>query len=131
MTDYINDLLKQTDKLIKAMNDLERNHRLFPTIKFRLKKEAGEISDLILACRRSISFACDDPAYTAFYEQLEEMKETLMLYHKYVRVRGGLCSSDKYRIKRTLLRELINSLTAQKAALETVYSAHNNNSQEA
>ena len=54
--------------------------------------------------------------------ELEKYGELLKSYHSNVKVTGGLCSSDKYRIKRAFLLKFVEELKAAKADLATVAS---------
>ena len=110
MNEYYSDLLKDTDKLLLALRALEEGHN-FSTIKYKLNKEAGKIADLITSCRRSIQFLKDDDGFASMHAVLEEYAELLKSYHSDVSVTGGLCSSDKYRIKRKTLNALIAGIT--------------------
>ena len=110
MNGYYSDLLKDTDKLLLALRALEEGHN-FSTIKYKLNKEAGKIADLITSCRRSIQFLKDDDGFASMHDVLEEYAELLKSYHSNVSVTGGLCSSDKYRIKRKTLNALITGIT--------------------
>lgn len=116
MNEYFSDLIKDTDKLILALKALEAAHR-GSTIKYKLNKEAGRISDLITSCRRSIQFLKDDGAFSGMKELLDDYAELLKSYHSNVSVTGGLCSSDKYRIKRATLNALTASISEYRGRL--------------
>ena len=122
MSEYIGRLLSDTDKLIAALEELERSHKHFSVIKYKLNKQAGKIADLVTSCRRSIAFMADDPALKPLSGELEKYGELLKSYHGNVKVTGGLCSSDKYRIKRAFLLKFVEELKAAKADLAMVAS---------
>ena len=75
MSEYIGRLLSDTDKLIAALEELERSHKHFSVIKYKLNKEAGKIADLVTSCRRSIAFMADDPALKPLSGELEKYGE--------------------------------------------------------
>ena len=60
--EYFTKLFRDTDKLLAALDALDKAHPSFSTIKYKLNREAGVIADLITSCRRSIQFLKDDPA---------------------------------------------------------------------
>ena len=116
MNEYFSDLIENTDKLVLALKALEAGHN-FSTIKYKLNKEAGKIADLITSCRRSIQFLKDDDAFSHMKGLLDDYADLLKSYHDNVSVTGGLCSSDKYRIKRAFLISLIDEIGNYKEKL--------------
>ena len=120
MSEYIGRLLSDTDKLIAALEELERSHKHFSVIKYKLNKEAGKIADLVTSCRRSIAFMADDPALKTLSGELEKYGELLKSYHGNGKDTGGLCSRDKHRIKRAFLHKFVEELKTAQAELATV-----------
>ena len=116
--EYFTKLFRDTDKLLAALDALDKAHPSFSTVKYKLNREAGGIADLITSCRRSIQFLKDDPACKQRLQELDDYAELLKSYHHKVKVTGGLCSSDKYRIKRAELRQLIADISAARDRLK-------------